>query len=272
MVSAFDFCGDLKCFTRPWFRVEKLFFFGATKWVEEHNNSMGTGNVRPILKTQFTICFWWHTRHWDKFNKILKQQNHSGLGFAWFVEVLAALKSSNFKASLVICVRILTLLATRLAFVDNWEFFTKGQDVVVRKPFLGSLSGRIGVIRDTYFDGDWDKLSWNHHDFHLPIDSELVVDDSSFGILNEHPEFELFESRHKFGKHIYIARVSWYPLFQECNREEFKVSLLTTTMQIKKKSILLCCLLLNLRWVLSFKGRNTEALKMKPYLLVSQAV
>ena len=31
--------------------------------------------------------------------------------------------------------------------------------MVVRKPFLGTLSGRIGVIRDTDFDGDWDKLS-----------------------------------------------------------------------------------------------------------------
>ena len=67
----------LKCPTRLWFRTEKLsiftccdskflhtdvffsshrlFFVGATKWVEEHHNFMGTGTVRSILDTQFSI-------------------------------------------------------------------------------------------------------------------------------------------------------------------------------------------------------------------------
>ncbi len=43
------------CILMFFFRAIDFFFVGATKWVEEHHNFMGTGTVRSILDTQFSI-------------------------------------------------------------------------------------------------------------------------------------------------------------------------------------------------------------------------
>ena len=185
----------------------------------------------------------------DKFNKILNQQKHSGLRFAWFLQILASLKSSNFKASLLTCVRILTLLATRLAF-DNWMMFfvNLSRDVVVRNQEILSMEHSVedmgnkyginvsmdiggGVLRTSWVETIitwWLMIGSSESWTGLKRQPILGAKRRKFGLcLLSLPKREsqvrwvfLLNLAASLGKDTGPGGVSWYPRCQECNREE----------------------------------------------------